>query len=287
MNNEKDNFPIEKMAKTLGISKNSYYIWLKKKKSHKRARETILVNQIKEIFRKSDSTFGYLRVTKEIRKKEIHNKKKIQRIIQENSLFAVQSRSFRPQTTIVDDNAVFSPNLLNQNFCVDSPDKVWVSDITYIKVNGNFMYLCIIMDLYSRKIVGWSMKNHMKTSLLTSAFIKAIRCRNPAPGLIFHSDRGVQYTSNVFKKLLKLKKVIQSMSRTGNCYDNACAESFFSSLKREKIYRYKTIESISKAHSIVFHYIEIFYNKYRLHSFLNYKSPKEFEVTAQKVGTRS
>ena len=279
MKKEKHNFPIEKMAKILGVSKTSYYNWINKKQSNKHFQDIILLEKIKIIFKKSDSAYGYKRVTKEIRKTEIHNEKKIQRIMKENGLFAVQNKAFKPQTTIVDENAVFSPNLLEQNFYTDAPDKVWVSDITYININGKFLYLCVILDLYSRKIVGWAMADHMKTSLLISAFTQAVRKRNPVAGLIFHSDRGTQYTSKIFRKLLKLKSMKQSMSRKGNCYDNACVESFFSSLKREKINKYKNIESEAMAHSLVFQYIEIFYNKYRLHSYLDYKSPEEFELS--------
>lgn len=282
MKTQRRYYPIEKMAKILDISKGSYYFWIKKINQPINEKKDNLVKRIKEIFKNSYETYGYPRVTKELKNNgEIHNKKKVARIMRENNLRGGKKASYKPQTTVVDASAKFSENLLNQNFKVDSPNKVWVSDITYIHTKEGFLYLCMIIDLYSRKVIGWSIDNHMETSLLITAFNQAVNNRKDISGLIFHSDRGSQYTSNSFRKILKLKGIIQSMSRKGNCWDNACAESFFSSLKNERIYRLDIFENQSIAKSIIFEYIEIFYNKKRLHSYLDYKSPEKFEL--QKI----
>jgi len=268
------------MADTLLVSKTGFYKWLNPKmNSSKGKEETILLEKIKNIHAESEGSYGYIRVTKQLKKDgEHHNKKKIARIMRFSSLFGIKKLQFKPQTTIVDPNAIFSPNLVNQNFQVEAPDQIWVSDITFITTKKGFVYLCVILDLYSRKIVGWSLDHHMKTSLLTNAFFKAYNDRNPSSNLIFHSDRGSQYTSKKFRKILKQLKIKQSMSRTGNCFDNACAESFFSSLKTEKIYREPVYASYEKARIAVFKYIETFYNRRRLHSYLDHYSPEEFEL---------
>lgn len=188
---------------------------------------------------------------------------------------AKQKKKFKA-TTDSKHNLPVAPNLLNRQFEVEKPDKVYVSDITYIWTNDGWLYLAVVLDLFSRQVVGWSLSNRMTKKLIMDALRIAIWRRRPAPGLTFHSDRGSQYCSNDFQKMLKAHGMLSSMSRKGNCWDNAVAESFFGSLKTERVFfsSYKTRE---EARRDIVDYIEMFYNSNRRHSYLGYVSPKEFE----------
>jgi transposase InsO family protein len=198
-----------------------------------------------------------------------------------NNIAAKRKKKFK-RTTNSNHGNYISPNLLNQNFRANSPNKVWVSDITYISTYEGWLYLAVVLDLYSRKVVGWSMSNRMTSQLVKDSLEHAIIDRQPAAGLIFHSDRGSQYASIDFRKSLKNNDIIQSMSGKGNCYDNAVAESFFHTLKTELVYweRYRTR---SEAKSSIFAFIEGFYNITRRHSYLNYLSPFNFELLYLKL----
>jgi len=170
-----------------------------------------------------------------------------------------------------------SPNLLDRNFHANCPNQKWVSDITFLWTQDGWLYLCVIIDLYSRKVVGWSLADHMRTSLVTDAFLMAVTLRQPPKGLLFHSDRGVQYASNEFRNLISMYGFRQSMSRKGNCWDNSCAESFFKTIKIEEIYRYNSLTE-KEMKEKVFEYIEGFYNIERRHSSINNMSPFKFEL---------
>lgn len=172
-----------------------------------------------------------------------------------------------------------APNLLEQDFSVDRPNNVWVSDFTYLWTNEGWMYLAVVIDLYSRRVVGWSLSNRMTKKLVLDAMKMAIRQRKPAPGLIAHSDRGSQYCSHDYQKLLKKHYIRCSMSKKGDCYDNACAETFFHSLKVEWIYG-NTFPSREECKQSVIEYIEVFYNRQRIHSYLGYRTPCQFEQVA-------
>jgi transposase InsO family protein len=195
--------------------------------------------------------------------------------MREAGLAAKTKRRFKATTQSKHDLPV-APNLLNQNFSIDRPNAVWVSDITYIATEEGWLYLATTLDLFSRRIVGWAMEPHMKTDLVLASLRMAIGSRAPKPGLVHHSDRGSQYASKRYQEALKSAEMICSMSRKGNCYDNAVQESWYHSLKTELVFheRFKTrAEAISK----IFEYIEVFYNRERLHSTLGYKSPAMFE----------
>ncbi len=189
---------------------------------------------------------------------------------------ARQPRKFKA-TTDSKHNLPVAPNLLDREFAVAEPDRVWVADITYLWTSEGWLYLAIVLDLFHRQIVGWSMSNRINRKLVMDALRMGVWRRRPAPGLIFHSDRGSQYCSNDFQKMLKTHKIISSMSRKGDCWDNAVAESFFGSLKTERVFftKYNTRE---EARRDVVDYIEMFYNSKRRHSYLGYLSPKEFEA---------
>ena len=179
-------------------------------------------------------------------------------------------------TTDSKHNKGFAPNLLNQKFAVAVPDRVWVGDITYVWTHEGWLYLAIVIDLFSRKVVGWAMSDRIKEDLVVNAFLMATRSRKPLPGLIFHSDRGKQYCSKKFRQALKGVKALQSMSGKGNCYDNAVAESFFHTLKVEELHNLIFLTK-NAANRCIFEYIEVFYNKKRRHSYTNYLSPENFE----------
>lgn len=194
-----------------------------------------------------------------------------------------QKKAFRPKTTDSRHNNPIAPNLLKGSL-PQRLNQVWVTDITYVFTQQGWLYLAAIMDLYSRKIVGWAAATHLKTSLIEEAWNRAVQERSPSPGLLHHSDRGCQYTSHSYQTQLRKRKVLSSMSSAGNCYDNAAMESFWSTLKTEELH-HANFKTQKEAQLAIFDFIETFYNRKRLHSALGYKSPVEFEMdqTNEKV----
>lgn len=269
-------FPIEKMCKVLQVGSSGYYKWKNKPVSKRTLRKNEIKQQITTIYFASKQRYGSPRVTTELNALGY----KISRItvakyMKELGLRSKLSKKFKV-TTDSKHNYLVVENILNRNFMVAHPSKVWVSDITYIQTKEGFLYLTTIIDLYDRKMIGWSLSNGMNTEETTLAAWKmAVRNRNFQKGLIFHSDRGVQYANKKFANTIESYKVIRSMSRKGNCWDNAVAESFFKSLKTELIYGNKLI-SKQQMELEIFEYIEIWYNKKRRHSALNYKTIEEF-----------
>jgi len=276
MKDHSGEFPVKKMAKYLNVSKSRYYKWLKEKPCDRKKRDTELLSVIKKIFKSKKRRYGSPRIHKELQESGYrcgHNR--VSRIMRENGLIARQKRKFKVTTDSKHDFPI-SPNLLNRQFEVKKRDKVWVSDITYISTLTGWLYLCVVIDLFSRKIVGWSMGSRITAELTKDALLMAIMQRKPAEGLIFHSDRGSQYASHEFRKVLKQNKMIQSMSRKGNCWDNACAESFFSTLKMEEVF-HRIYKTRNEARRSIFEYIAVFYNRQRRHSTLEYMCPDEYE----------
>ena len=276
----KDNskiFPVQKMAKLFNISSSSYYTWLKKKPSAHERRDRELLIEIRRVFKEKRKKYGSPRIYRELHETR-HScaRSRIARLMRENGLVARSKKRFKITTDSKHDHPI-SPNLLDRDFSSKSINECWVSDITYIDTNEGWLYLCTILDLFSRKVVGWSMASHMRAELVIDALDMAVKHRNPPEGLMFHSDRGVQYASKDFRKKLKPYKMIQSMSRKGNCWDNAPAESFFSTLKLEEVYAHNKYQTREEARKSIFEYIEVFYNRQRSHSFLDYKSPVEYE----------
>jgi putative transposase len=270
------------MSKILGVSKSGYYKWQQSRQMKKENRDD-LHNKVKSEFNKSFGTYGSPRITQELRKKEINiSKSSTARMMKVLNLQARRKKKYK-NTTDSKHGFKVPENLLNRNFIIDQINKVWVSDITYIRLNNSWMYLTIIMDLADRMIVGWNLSETMLTEDTTiAAFNKASKARNLKKEdlLMFHSDRGVQYACDQFTTLLKEFNCIQSMSRKGNCWDNAVAESFFKTLKTECIDQ--AIFNDSKAvYSLIFRYIEGWYNTKRIHTALNGKSP--LEIFYEKV----
>ena len=270
-------FPIEKMCKVLEVCSSSYYKWKSKPISNRALRKNEIKQQISTIYFASKQRYGSPRITFELQSLGY----KISRItvakyMKELGLRSKLSKKFKV-TTDSKHNYLVVENVLDRNFNVTNPSRVWVSDITYIQTKEGFLYLTTVIDLYDRKIIGWSLSKTMSTQRTSLAAWKmAIRNRPVQKGLIFHSDRGVQYASKKFANTIESYGVIRSMSRKGNCWDNAVAESFFKSLKTELIYGNNLITK-EQMELEIFEYIEIWYNKKRRHSALNYKTIEEFK----------
>lgn len=268
-------FPVEKMCEILEVSRSGYYAWLTRPLSRRALENREIVRLAQESYKKNHGIAGLDKMLADVR--EVHTKcsrNRLYRLQKQTQLYSKRKRKFKVTTNSKHDLPV-AKNLLNQNFQTDRPGAVWVSDISYISTDEGWLYLATVKDIFTKDIVGWSAANTMKTELCMSALKNAIRKHRPSKGLIHHSDRGVQYCSKEYQKLLKRNHMICSMSRKGNCYDNACAETFFSTIKCELLYHkhYKTREEARKD---IFWYIEIYYNRQRRHQALGYVSPADF-----------
>jgi putative transposase len=269
-------FPVEKMCELLGVSTSGYYDWLKREPSEQEKRRKQLAEEIKKAHEKSRGMYGSPKITKKLHKNDIRvSERTVQRIMRVEGIKSKTARKFKVTTDSSHKNPIY-PNLLEQNFTTDAPGKVWVADITYIWTKEGFLYLASVMDLYSRKIIGFEISNRMKKELVITALDRAMKHQPPQKGLIHHSDRGSQYASLDYTDKLKKAEIEISMSGKGNCYDNACIESFHSIIKKELIYQ-KTYKTRAEAKKEVFEYITCFYNPERIHSTIGYQSPIEFE----------
>ncbi len=280
MKNHKGIFSIEKMCKAFKVSKSGYYDYSNRKPSRLSKENKSILMQIQEIYDSSKGRYGSPKITQELRKRKINiSRPRVARLMRKEGLKSIINKRYRVCTTNSNHNNPVVENLLNREFTAAEPGQKWVSDITYIRTKEGWLYLTIIMDLFDRKIIGWSLSKSMRTSdTVIPAWNMATNNRVINYGLLFHSDRGTQYTCSEIIKALKEKKkgVVQSMSRKGNCWDNAVAESFFKILKSELIYHRKYITH-KQAKIEIFEFIEIWYNRKRSHESLGYNSPNEFE----------
>ncbi len=267
---------VEKMCRVLKVTRSGYYAWHKRTESNRRQEDRRLLDDIRRVYRQGRNAYGSPRVTKQLHAEGIRcGKNRVARLMKANGLQAVVKRKFKVTTDSKHDYPV-AKNLLNRNFTTDRPNQVWVTDITYIPTLEGWLYLAAVMDLYSRQIVGWAMDRTLTRELVSKALLQAIGRRNPPKGLIHHSDRGCQYASLEYQWLLKKHGFLPSMSRKGDCYDNACMESFFHTIKTELIHHQRYWTRLQARQSI-FDYIEVFYNRVRLHSTLGYVSPYQYE----------
>lgn len=274
-------YPLKLMCRVLRVNRSGYYKWLRRKYSSKLIEDRMLLEIIRFHYNKSSRRYGSPRITAAIRRGGIIvSRKKVARLMRTHNIRAKTKKRFK-STTKQNSKAQASENLLKGNFRAEEKNKIWTSDITYLSTSEGWLYLAVVMDIYSRKIVGWSVESRIRAELVNKALTMAVTHRDPSEGLIFHSDRGSQYTSESFRKLLKTYRMVQSMSSSGNCYDNAITESFFHTLKTEltDLGNSKTREQTKQ---MLFQYIEIFYNRQRLHSALGYLSPVEFEEYINK-----
>jgi putative transposase len=267
------------MARVLGVSTSGYYAWRKRKLSPRDELDEQLIPLIKELHTASFGSYGIRRIVRGLLQQGIVvNRKKIRRLMRFLGLKGKGEPKREKYISTTDsnhDNPV-ADNILNRMFTATEPNRCWVTDITYLWTLDGWVYLAVVIDLFNRQVVGWATSNRIDTALVSLALERAVVKRHPSDGLLLHSDRGVQYTSGRYRALAKSYGMQQSMSRLGNCWDNAVAESFFRSLKVEAIKGEKLITT-EDAEAVVFEYIEGYYNKWRIHSSLGYVSPSDFE----------
>lgn len=274
-------FPVEKMCGTLGVSRSGYYAHQDKPRTPRRLRDESLKPKVRQSFARNEGRYGSPRILLDLRREgERCGKNRIARLMREQGLRAKSKQRFRPCTTQSDPRLAVAPNLLANRPKPAATNQVWVSDITYLPTRQGWHYLAVTMDLYSRRIVGWATAPSLETPLVTKALERAIALRGRSPGLIHHSDRGCQYASHDYRQALARAGITASMSRKGNCYDNAAMESFFATLKTEVFHR-TTANSRRHAELMVFDYIETYYNPRRFHSGIGHNSPIEFETQHQ------
>jgi putative transposase len=270
-----DEFPVRRMCRVLRVSASGYYAWQYRLRSQRHIEDAALLAEIRRVHERSRQTYGSPRIHAELRAQgKCCNHKRIERLMQQHAIRARQPRRFH-RTTDARPSLPVAPHRRNQEFHASMPNQVWTADITYLDTAAGWLYLATVLDLYSRRIVGWAMAEHMETSLVRDALQMALTLRQPTTGLLPHSDRGRQYASADYQTLLKAHRVECSMSRRGNCYDNAVHESFFGTLKSECANG--RFPSRTAARQCVFEYIEVWYNRQRRHSTLGYLSPTEFE----------
>ena len=273
---EKASYPVSAFCRVLRVSRSGYYVWKNRPPSNRDRENATLTERIREIHQRSRETYGYLRVHAELRALGVRcNRKRVARLMRKDGLRGCMRGRRRKHTTRQDPLAIPAPDLVGRNFCAPAPDRLWTADVTYLPTDEGFLYLAFILDVYSRKVVGWSMAGHLRTELVAAALEMATIRRNPSAGLIHHSDRGAQYTALSFGKKLEQAGIVPSMSRVGSALDNAISESFVSTLKSEiGVSGYPDRQT---ARASIFEFIESFYNRVRRHSSLGYLSPSEYE----------
>lgn len=269
-------FPIAPMARVLGVSKAGYYAWAKRPLSTRAVADAALLKRIRTVHAASRQTYGAPRVHAELRARgERHGRKRVARLMRASGLVGASHRRGGPVTTRKDKEARPAPDLVDRDFAATGPNQLWVSDITFIPTAAGFLYLAVVLDAWSRKVVGWAMANHLRAELVLDALEMAVGQRRPE-GVIHHSDQGSQYTSLAFGNRCREAGVRPSMGSVGDAYDNAMAESFFSTLECELLAR-RRFASQAEARMACFSYIEGWYNPVRLHSALGYRSPIAYE----------
>ncbi|MEK4509108.1 IS3 family transposase [Paenibacillus sp. FSL K6-2524] len=280
--NSRSEFRLEKMCDVLSVSRSGYYKLRNHETSQQELRKNQVLERIRYHFSDSEERYGAPKITFLLNKEGCNvTERTVGLYMKELGLRSCVSRKYKVQTTDSNHDMAIAPNILNQQFQSTEPSKVWVTDITYIPCREGRLYLASVLDLCTREIVGWRLADHMTTELVLEALKDAYDAKKPKEGLIHHSDRGAQYASTEYRELLKSYNMISSMSRKGNCYDNACIESFHSILKKELVYcrRFRTKQ---QAKDELFRYIEFFYNRKRIHGALGYLSPIRFAAQFQK-----
>jgi putative transposase len=272
---EKADHSVVRLCRVLGVAKSAFYAWQKHQLSARARLDEQLTNEIKAIYDASRCTYGAPRVHAVLRNRgQRVGRKRVARLMRTAGIIGRTPRRFR-RTTIADPSTQVQ-DLVQRQFDPTEPNQLWLSDITYIRTWEGWLYLAVVLDAYSRKVVGWALADHMRTELVTAALQMALLSRQPAPGLVCHSDRGSQYTSAAYRDLLGQRGLRHSVGQPGTCWDNAVAESFFATLKKELIYLH-VWPTRQSARTAIFAFIEGWYNRVRLHSTLNYESPHLYE----------
>lgn len=281
INEHRDSFPITLMCEVLRVSRSGYYDSVDRPTSKRAQRSAKIRTSVQQAFHENHSIYGSAKIAQELAQRddlESACRNTVAKAMREMGLKSRVSKGFTPTTTKADPTKRPAENILDRDFTATRPNQKWVTDITYLPTQAGWVYLAAVLDLFSRKVVGWSMSDSLATPLVSTALRRAIESRRPGRDeLLHHSDRGSQYTSDSYQRTLKTLGIECSMSRTGNCYDNAVAERFFWSLKHEWT-RHETFADLEAARLSVFKYIDTFYNHQRLHQSLGYQTPEQFEA---------
>jgi len=271
-------FPVEVCCEVLEVSRSGYYAWRDRPASARERRREELTRKVKAAHQENRGVYGSPRVSRVLKAQgEAACENTVAKVMRESGIRAKTRRKFVPRTTDSSHERPVAENVLARDFAAELPDRKWAADITYVPTGEGWLYLAAVLDLCSRKVVGWSMAEHMRTGLVSDALKMAVARRRPGEGLLHHSDRGSQYASDDYRHLLQSHGIDCSMSGKGDCWDNAVMESFFGTLKTELV-NHEHYETREQARASIFEYIEVFYNRRRLHSSLGYVSPEQFEA---------
>lgn len=271
-------YAVSDLCRALGVCRSGYYAWLRRSPSRRQQANAQMVQQLQALHAQSRGSYGRPRLTAALRQQgQQCSQARVGRLMRQQGLRGAVRRRFRVQTTNSRHDLPIAPNRLAASAAPTGPNQVWVTDITYIATTEGWLYLAAVMDLYSRRIVGWAMAESLQTRLVTAALLQALGLRRPPPGLLHHSDRGCQYASAEYRRLLAAHQIEASMSRSGNCYDNAAMESFWGRFKTEWLAG-QALATRVETQTAIFEWIEVFYNRQRLHSSLGYQSPVDFET---------
>ncbi len=276
MQAHREEFELKRMCRVLQISRSGYYDWAGRKESKRSQQDRVLLEEIRRIHQETKEAYGATKTWRALNQSgRVCGKHRVARLRRQAGIEARRKRKFR--LAYKARNTPPAPaNLLRWPFKADHPDQIWVTDVTFIPTRSGWLYLAVLIDLHTRLVVGWSMKERPNQELVNEALMMAVEQRRPKPGLIHHSDQGILYSSSSYLALLKKYGMLRSMSGKGNCYDNAVAESFFSSLKNE-IVHHRDYQTRDEARAEIFEYIELFYNRKRLHQSLNYQTPMKYK----------
>jgi len=283
---QSEKLPVRTMCRLLEVQPSGYYAWTQREPCGREAAKLRLIESIRLAHERSGGAYGSPRVHQALKKQGlICSRKQVEKLMKQEQIRSTRHRRFRILTTDSNHSHAVAANLLDRQFEQEELNQVWVGDITYVATDEGWLYVASVMDLCSRRIIGWSTADHLRSELAEEALLMAIRERCPKEGLLHHSDRGVQYACVAYQAILERHGITCSMSRSGNCYDNASMESFFKTFKSELVYqeRYATREEARKS---IHPYIEVFYNRQRLHSSLGYRSPAEYEAELGQKRTR-
>jgi putative transposase len=271
-----EDFQVRRMCRVLAVGRSGYYAWRQRKPSSRAQANQALLALIASEHQASRTTYGSPRIQAALRRKGMrYGRHRIARLMRSHQIVARHKRKWRPTTTQRAPGVLPAPNVLAQDFTASAPNEKWVSDFTYIETQQGWLYLAVVLDLYSRRVIGWSMRQTMDTELVLAALRMALRDRQPAAGVLHHSDQGSQYTADTYCAMPTAALAQLSMSRGGNCYDNAVIESFFATLKTECVT--DPFPTRALARTTIFEYVEVWYNRQRMHSSLGYLSPVEYE----------
>jgi putative transposase len=273
-------WPVSAICRVLKVSRSGFFAWLKRKPPARQQRRTELIGKIKALYEQNRGLYGSPRVYRALLiDGQVVSRNTVAKLMRQEKMRARTRRRFVPRTTDSRHRRPVAPNVLDRDFSASTPDRKWVADITYVPTEEGWLYVAAVLDCFSRRIVGWSMADHLQTDLAGDALRMALQQRRPAEGLLHHSDRGVQYASEDYQRLLTGHGMEVSMSGKGDCWDNAVMESFWATLKTELVHQ-ERYQTRVQAEASIFEYIEVFYNRKRLHSSLGYVSPESFEAVA-------